>query len=1687
MADNESIHTADEPLHAADDVPPAVRSRMRGSKLPSETWSLIDLNLWYQPVTQDAKVEHLLTRIARATVNYRDYNDGDIVEAFQEDFEGWTIAMFNKVPPEARKYFRDFIRARGVYTGTKRGEHSRQLVKLLELDPDNLPEWDDELLREIEILEPKSKAFKRKQELRNPGLQTKQPSGMLATPASQTWLPTAPTVPSRSMEPTALPLQQQPPQPQPQQSIEPADPQMAGYSTVPPGQHREPTAIPRQEQWQVPYRPATSIPPNNSHRDPYSTLPPIEISNQRLDPSKSTQFVKMYDKTSKYTGEPYDLLDDKLKIFLNVCFHTDIQPSQFHAVFPRILTGRAENYYLHFINRDDTFAMAYMKIKRHFDTEVNHSYYYTDWTTTTFNRTRVENPDKKLHEVLQMMLDKLQLCQRALGTDFSGETTLRTAVINACRGAPELEMALFKPATECEALFSDLRSSVETHVNRATSQKFLTQNDEDELFYTDRRYRFNGRGQPRSNFSYRNNVRNSRNAVRGGNRTQWKKKCFVCNREGCWSTKHTDEERRQARSQYITRCEFAGSDPGSFAAYLADYEGNDLDQDPEYSNENSDDEDKVNNNFTVQYLMDQSFLHRVTGEDVYNASSTSSTEDFTFTDRYSRWKFQGILPDTGAAQVSTAGYEQFHALKLENSTVQLDTSTAGEAIVRFGKGTSVASIGSVKLKTPIGAIRFHVLKTPTPFLLCLADMDRLGVYFDNTTDRLVNGETKVTVPIVRKWGHPWFFLNRNEAASVFLTEIELRRLHRRFGHPATNRLYTLLTKAGYEDVDHSILKEIEKFCHSCQLNSQSPRRFKFTLKDDCEFNYEIMVDVMYLSNRPVLHVVDIATAFQAGRFLPSISAKDTWEALRCLWIDTYQGPPDIITHDAGTNFASTEFRNEAKMMGITCKQVPIEAHWSIGKLERYHAPLRRAYEVINAELNTVASPDAILQMSLKAVNDTVGPNGLVPTLLVFGTYPRINKDSPPSPSTLKRAEAIQKAMKALRKAQAERQINDALNTRNGPSTEEVLALPLQSEVCVWREKEGWQGPYKVIATDGHNVTVDTVNGPVTFRSTVVKPYYRDPDNSFNPPPSDQVEDEDSVVIAATPEAQPDNPPSLYPRRRGRPRGSKNKPRQYTTAYVTKKEASAYELAVKLRAEGIITTPGAPFEESDAQEVDDLIGRGVFRFERYDASKHVGYRLFKSRMVREIKGINDKPYEKSRLVIQGYNDSEKKCILTQSPTIQRMSQRLILAIAPTLCQQGFTIDLRDITQAYPQSQSELTRTILSSLPLELKDKYPKDTIIRVIRPLYGIAEAGVHWFATYQKHHLNELDMTTSTYDPCLLIATDRDAFGVVGLQTDDTLMLATPAFAEKEEEKLQKAQFRAKPKTQLSPTISLDFNGVRLTAHGETVVLQQKGQSKRLKLVDLKATDYAQQYSEQRARGAYLASICQPEASFDLSIAAQIQQPDVEAYKKLNNRMKWQIDNQQRGLKYVPVDLATAKLFVFADGSFANNKDLSSQLGYVVILANETDNNEVLTIRGNLIHWSSTKCKRVTRSVLASEIYGMVNGFDIGICLATTLKLITERMNLPPIPLVICTDSYSLYECLVKLGTTKEKRLMIDIMSLRESYERREITEVRWVHGDDNPADAMTKSSPNSALKRFVDNNELPVRVKGAVDRTAAV
>ena len=109
----------------------------------------------------------------------------------------------------------------------------------------------------------------------------------------------------------------------------------------------------------------------------------------------------------------------------------------------------------------------------------------------------------------------------------------------------------------------------------------------------------------------------------------------------------------------------------------------------------------------------------------------------------------------------------------------------------------------------------------------------------------------------------------------------------------------------------------------------------------------------------------------------------------------------------------------------------------------------------------------------------------------------------------------------------------------------------------------------------------------------------------------------------------------------------------------------------------------------------------------------------------------------------------------------------------------------------------------------------------------------------------------------------------------------------------------------------------------------------------------------------------------------------------------------------------------------------------------------------------------------------MTYGFDIRVVIKATLGMILGSA----VPLILCTDSKSLYNYLVKLGTTQEKRLIVDVISLGQSFKRREITEVKWIHRHYNPADSMTKAKPSLALKTLIDSNRINISIIEWVER----
>lgn len=126
----------------------------------------------------------------------------------------------------------------------------------------------------------------------------------------------------------------------------------------------------------------------------------------------------------------------------------------------------------------------------------------------------------------------------------------------------------------------------------------------------------------------------------------------------------------------------------------------------------------------------------------------------------------------------------------------------------------------------------------------------------------------------------------------------------------------------------------------------------------------------------------------------------------------------------------------------------------------------------------------------------------------------------------------------------------------------------------------------------------------------------------------------------------------------------------------------------------------------------------------------------------------------------------------------------------------------------------------------------------------------------------------------------------------------------------------------------------------------------------------------------------------------------------------------------------------------------------IVLLIDSEDN-------ANLIHFSSARCRRVTRSVMAAELHALVLAFDFGFVIREMVAEVLQR----DVAIEALVDSKTVFDVVAKDAKTSERRLQIDVHALRESYARGELTRLGWIPGNKNPADTLTKISTLRARK----------------------
>lgn len=161
----------------------------------------------------------------------------------------------------------------------------------------------------------------------------------------------------------------------------------------------------------------------------------------------------------------------------------------------------------------------------------------------------------------------------------------------------------------------------------------------------------------------------------------------------------------------------------------------------------------------------------------------------------------------------------------------------------------------------------HIIDEDVPILLSLGDMDLMDIFYKNIESKFRHQENGKIATVT--CFYEISFLHLHPLMECPFTEAELRRLHRRFGHPKTDKFSNLpnrseLSKFTNETCDR--LEKINRRCKLCLEQAPAPRRFKLTLGDNKEFNHTIFVDMFYSKKKLILHVVDESKLYQAAKW-----------------------------------------------------------------------------------------------------------------------------------------------------------------------------------------------------------------------------------------------------------------------------------------------------------------------------------------------------------------------------------------------------------------------------------------------------------------------------------------------------------------------------------------------------------------------------------------------------------------------------------------------------------------------------------------------------------------------------------------------------------------------------------------------------------------------------------------------------
>nr|CAB3262901.1 uncharacterized protein LOC100184952 [Phallusia mammillata] len=1055
------------------------------------------------------------------------------------------------------------------------------------------------------------------------------------------------------------------------------------------------------------------------------------------------------------------------------------------------------------------------------------------------------------------------------------------------------------------------------------------------------------------------------------------------------------------------------------------------------------------------------------------------------------------------------------------------------SVFKFGDGEKVISSKEAVIPAFIAgkklSIKVCIVASQIPLLLSKASLKKASTQLDLSQDKVKMFGKPVKVHLTSS-GHYCIEIlprcnNVNLSDDVLLSDTlsqdevvkALKKLHVQFGHASEENLLKLLKNANAWKKDYAtVISDVVQSCEVCAIHKRPVARPVVSLPWASDVNETVAMDLHEIE--PGLwyyHMIDLFSRFSCAVIIKSKSSSVIVKNFLKYWISIFGAPKHVLS-DNGREFDNQEFRDMCAKFGISVKTTPAYSPWSNGVCERHNMILTNILQKVKME--SACDWDTCLAWSLSAKNSMINNNGFSPNQIVFGRNPHLPSILTDSLSALEdgygTVESHMAALHTARKAFVTSQTSEKIRRALRKQTRQTGQIfNIGDQVYYKRDDQAkWRGPGKVLGQDGAVVFIRhggqfikahvcrvqaTPNTPVNHQSdTQHEPTISSPSsNCIHGDNEDSSDDE----VSNLPQAHTSESTGLLVKgknvlhktvqflndkgtcctakvlsRAGKATGKfKN---SFNVEYVTPDDLKGKMAWVNFdNVEDLCVLPenvdiidevyhtDVSFQVAKEEELKSWKRNGVYKTVPYKNQKCISVRWVCTTKEHE-QGVK----AKARLVARGFEETDRDTLDRESPTCSKDGLRVLLSIAK---QQKWELKSIDIKTAFLQGET-LDRNIYVKPPREANCS--KDVIWKLEKCVYGLVDASKSWYRRVKQFMLDH-GAKISILDRAIFYWHDGNVLhGYISVYVDDFLWAGSNDFEHTIVKEIRRTFCVGKEQQKYFKYIGLEVDQSQ-----DSVSVSQSGYVKNLQEIaiplfrkkhpdDELTPEEKETLRSKIGQLLWIATQTRPDLSFDVCVAATHYKSAVVGDLIACNKIIRKAQSDHVTLKYSNLgDNSKLKVVVYTDAAFANLLDGGSQGAYLVFLMGQKG-------QCNLLSWQSKRIRRVVRSTLAAETLAMSDGLETAFFLTTLWnEVLFGSHKLPGLPIEAFTDSCSLCAALHSCKSVSDKRLRVDIGSVKEMMEQHNVI-VSWVSSEKQLADCLTKKTASSlALSVVLDDGQI--------------